>query len=166
MPQRRISASAPGGTFFLTFTVQRWYYIFDRHARWQILAEALSYRRAHAGLQLHGFVFMLNHIHLIATAPDAAGFVRDFKRHTAARLYENLGTTEPRVQELFRTEDGGYSLWQSGSAAMALETERMFQQKLTYIHENPVRKQYVARPEHWFWSSANPDCPLQPDPSS
>jgi hypothetical protein len=30
-------------------------------------------------------------------------------------------------------------------------------QKINYIHENPVRKQYVQRPEDWEWSSANPE---------
>lgn len=30
-------------------------------------------------------------------------------------------------------------------------------QKIKYIHENPVRRQYVKRAEDWVWSSANPE---------
>ena len=26
---------------------------------------------------------------------------------------------------------------------------------MKYIHENPVRRQYVKKPEDWIWSSAN-----------
>ena len=29
----------------------------------------------------------------------------------------------------------------------------MMEQKLEYIHENPVKRGYVDRPEHWRYSS-------------
>ncbi len=38
-----------------------------------------------------------------------------------------------------------------------IESEKFFLQKINYIHNNPVRKQYVADPSYWYWSSANPD---------
>ena len=31
----------------------------------------------------------------------------------------------------------------------------MMEQKLTYIHENPVRRGWVTHPEHWRYSSAH-----------
>lgn len=31
----------------------------------------------------------------------------------------------------------------------------MMLQKLEYIHNNPVRRGWVASPEHWRWSSAH-----------
>ncbi len=30
----------------------------------------------------------------------------------------------------------------------------MLVQKLSYIHQNPVKRGYVDKPEHWRWSSA------------
>jgi hypothetical protein len=30
----------------------------------------------------------------------------------------------------------------------------MYEQKIRYIHENPVRRGYVDEPEHWRYSSA------------
>ncbi|MFZ3135769.1 MAG: hypothetical protein WA126_00085 [Thermodesulfovibrionales bacterium] len=38
-----------------------------------------------------------------------------------------------------------------------IENEEYLIQKINYIHENPVRRQYVKKPEDWIWSSANPD---------
>jgi len=35
-----------------------------------------------------------------------------------------------------------------------IETERFWEQKLDYLHENPCRKGLVARAEHWRFSSA------------
>jgi len=37
------------GTYYLTLTIQRWYYLFDRHNRWQILAESLRIVRRPSG---------------------------------------------------------------------------------------------------------------------
>ncbi len=37
---------------------------------------------------------------------------------------------------------------------MLIEDGDFFDQKLNYIHDNPVRKGYVENPEHWKFSSA------------
>ena len=86
MTQRRISTEQNTGTYFLTLTIQRWYYLFDRHNRWEILADSLRYCQTNKGLEINGYVFMLNHLHMIATALDMAGFVRDFKKFTSKKF--------------------------------------------------------------------------------
>jgi putative transposase len=156
MPSRRVSAHLNAGTYYLTLTVQRWYYLFDRYNRWQILADSFRYCQEHKGLELNGYVFMLNHIHFIATSPDMAGFLRDFKRFTSVQLKTNLEKTEPSVLRLFVNEEGKYRFWSETNAPKKIENHGFYLQKLNYIHENPVRKGYVARCEHWIWSSANP----------
>ncbi|MFZ4698461.1 MAG: REP-associated tyrosine transposase [Candidatus Methylumidiphilus sp.] len=160
MPSRRIAIDLNTGTYFLTLTIQRWYYLFDRHNRWQILAESLRYCQENKGLELNGYVFMLNHIHLIATSPDVAGFVRDFKRYTSVKLKSNLEITEPSVLSLFMDQERKYQLWIDTNAPKKIENLDFYRQKLNYIHENPVRKGYIAKPEYWVWSSANPASPL------
>ena len=40
MPSRRVAVDLNTATYYLTLTVQRWYYLLDRHNRWQILAES------------------------------------------------------------------------------------------------------------------------------
>jgi putative transposase len=54
----------------------------------------------------------------------------------------------------------GGKLWMETNAPKKIENFVFYLQKLNYIHENPVRKGYVSRPEYWFWSSANPASPL------
>ncbi len=41
MPSRRVAAELNTGTYYLTLTVQRWYYLFDRYNRWQIMSDSL-----------------------------------------------------------------------------------------------------------------------------
>lgn len=105
----------------------------------------MRYRQQQKGLELNGYVFMLNHLHLIVTSPDVAGFMRDFKRFTSKKLKENI---EPRVLELFVDESGRYRFWTDTNAPKKIENPTFYLQKLNYIHENPVRKGYVERPEY------------------
>jgi putative transposase len=144
-------------------TVKRWYYLFDRQYRWSVLARSLQYCRENKGLRIYGFVFMLNHIHLLVFSEDVSGFVRDFKRFTSKELHKNLEQTEPNVLRLFLDEDGHYEFWERTNMPKLVESEKFFFQKLEYIHNNPTRKQYVMKPEDWYWSSANPLCELCPD---
>lgn len=37
----------------------------------------------------------------------------------------------------------------------------MLDQKVSYIHNNPVEEGLVTMPEHYAWSSAHPDRPLR-----
>lgn len=106
---------------------------------------------------------MLNHIHLVVASPDTAGFVRDFKRHTSREIHKNIVATEPNIEKLFLGPDGACAVWQETNMPICLETEKVFLQKLNYVHENPVRKNYVMRAEDWYWSSANPECKLKAD---
>jgi len=40
------------------------------------------------------------------------------------------------------------------SVSASLYSEKWFYQKLNYLHENPVRKGFVTKPEDWKYSSA------------
>ena len=155
MPSIRISKAFASGIYYLTFTVRNWYYIFDRHNRFEILADSLRYCQKHKGLKLYAYVFMLNHIHLIASAPDMIAFVRDFKKFTSKEIQKNIIVTEPNVLSLFDIENSRYEFWEKTNMPKIIKSEAYLFQKIKYIHANPVRKQYVKNPEDWVWSSAN-----------
>ena len=50
--------------------------------------------------------------------------------------------------------DRTYQFWQEGFHPQMIEGLDMLRQKLSYIHQNPVKRGYVDEPEHWRWSSA------------
>jgi putative transposase len=164
MPSVRISKELASGFYYLTFTVRNWYYIFDRHNRFQILADSLNYCQANKGLKIYAYVFMINHLHLIASANDMIGFVRDFKKYTSKELQDNIIATEPGVLKLFDLGNGKYEFWSRTNMPKSIENEIYLIQKMNYIHENPVRKRYVKRPEDWLWSSANTDSDIIIEP--
>jgi putative transposase len=159
MPILRVNRQQNDGAYFITPTVRSWYYIFDRHDRWDILAGSIRHCQKHKGLEVYAYVFMLNHLHMIVRSPDVAGFLRDFKHYTAYALQKNIAATEPNLLDLFM-ENNKFSLWKQDNKPIGIETEEFFLQKSAYICFNPVRKGYVERPEYWRWSSANPNSPI------
>ena len=138
MPSIRVSKENNSGTYFLTLTIKNWYYIFDRHHRWDILSDSVKYCQENKGLKLYGFVFMLNHIHLIIHSEDVSGFVRDFKRFTSGKLRENIQNTEPSILKIFLNENKKYEFWQKTNMPKLIETETFFKNKLEYIYNNPL----------------------------
>jgi len=58
MPSIRISKELTSGIYYFTFTVKNWYYILDRHNRFQILADALKYSHRHREIRIHAYVFL------------------------------------------------------------------------------------------------------------
>jgi hypothetical protein len=50
--------------------------------------------------------------------------------------------------------DRSRQVWLPVWHAEGLASEAFLNQKVDYIHQNPVRKGYVCVPEHWRYSSA------------
>lgn len=103
---------------------------------------------------------MINHIHLIASAPDMIAFVRDFKKYVSGEMQRNIANTESDLLKSFQ-KDNKFEFWEKTNMPKLIESEKYLLQKMNYIHNNPVRKQYVQDPAKWLWSSANPNSPIK-----
>ena len=86
----------------------------------------------------------------------------DLKKFTAKRLIEQLPKesrnwllTELEFYRQRHQTRSTYQVWQEGFHPQAVFTDEVMQQKLDYLHANPVRRGMVASPEHWRYSSAH-----------
>ena len=52
-------------------------------------------------------------------------------------------------------------VWQDGNRPKELETNEFMQQKLDYVHYNPVESGIVDEPEHYVNSSARDYCDIK-----
>lgn len=147
------------GKYFVTFTVKNWHYVFDIYSRWDILSNSLIYCIQNKGLKLHSFVFMINHVHLIISSTDVAGFIRDFKKFTSKRFKDNFKLTQPSLLKKFLEHDS-FIFWQNTNMPINIYSRKFFNQKQNYIHQNPVKRNYVMLADQWYWSSANKHCEL------
>lgn len=150
---------------FITSTIVGWLPVFTTATRCDILVQALAYCREHKGLQIHAWVILDNHFHAILSAPELVPVMRDFKRHTAKRILDQL--REENCDwllyqfERFRAPHKAQSerqIWQEGFHPVAIAGDEMMLQKLEYVHNNPVKRGLVAAPEHWRYSSAHEAC--------
>ena len=110
---------------------------------------------------------MPNHVHLVVATEGAAlaDIFRDMKRHTAravmAAIEANAGESRKEWM-LWLMERAGKQggrnehrqFWQHDNHPIELVTQSFFDQKLEYLHMNPVKAGFVEKAEHWAWSSA------------
>lgn len=149
-------------TYFITTSTQQWIPILFNDTIFQIITDSLKYCQAKKGLKIHGYVIMPNHFHAIIShaEPDQiSGVIRDFKRHTSTEIKNYLSNLGEFSQlfwiRIFHNKEAGHNrLWQRGYHPIAITSPRFFEQKLNYIHFNPVKKGFVEQPEYWKYSSA------------
>ncbi|MGM0547113.1 MAG: REP-associated tyrosine transposase [Bacteroidota bacterium] len=150
--------------YFCTTSITNWYPVFTEAKYFSIIIDSLKYCQRNKGLFLHAYVIMLNHLHLIISA-DVPSFIpniiRDFKRYTSSEISSLLKTCmQKEALRIFKEAAKGgnnnqkYKVWQHNYHPIGLQSEYFFKQKLQYIHQNPVKKGYVNKPEHWRFSSA------------
>jgi putative transposase len=147
---------------FLTCSIVGWLPVFTRPAAVDIVFDSWRYLTEHKRLTIFGYVIMENHLHLIASSPNLGKEIGDFKSFTARRIIDHLRACGDRLilDQLSwckdkHKEDREFQLWQEGSHPQQIQGEQTMLQKLEYIHNNPVKRGYVAQPEHWLRSSAS-----------
>ncbi len=146
---------------FMTCTVMEWLPIFTRPEVVKILLDCWQYQRDHKGLKLYGYVVLENHLHFIAQAPNLAKCVQEFKSFTARQIIDYLKVhhaeqllTRLCFAKRAHKTDREYQFWQEGVHAEMVFSDEIMREKLNYIHQNPVKRGYVDRIEHWRYSSA------------
>ncbi|MFM1919103.1 MAG: hypothetical protein RLZZ303_737, partial [Candidatus Hydrogenedentota bacterium] len=124
--------------------------------------DSLAYCRSAKGMKLYAYVLMDNHLHLVAESPRLGEIIRDFKRHTASRILEAAESSgrdwllnQFAYYRKKHKQESSHQIWQEGFHPQLIQGAAMLRQKITYIHENPVRKGWGAAPEHWRYSSAS-----------
>jgi REP element-mobilizing transposase RayT len=111
-------------------------------------------------VNIYAYVMMENHIHFIAQSDLLASKVSAFKSFTARRSINFLknnghGIWLKRLKEQKAKYKQGrtYQFWQEGYHPKQITGDDMMVQKIEYIHNNPVKRGYVDRPEDWRYSS-------------
>ena len=130
--------------YFVTFTVIQWLDVFirreyrDMHARW-IMGR-------------HG-------------EPSLEGIIRDIKKYTSTKIIEAIAANDHESRRellLWLFERAGkrnsnntkYQFWQQHNQPIELNSNKKLDQRLNYIHQNPVEAGIVLSPEDYLYSSA------------
>jgi putative transposase len=108
-----------------------------------LVVESL-YRGVEVGhYQLGAFALMANHVHsLLRPLVPPSRLLKSLKGYTAHEANRLLGRT-------------GTPFWQRESYDHWVRDEQEWSRIAAYIENNPVKAGIVAKPEEYFWSSAN-----------
>jgi putative transposase len=152
---------------FVTFTVVRWVDVFTRKKYCDIFLDNLRYCQREKGLLVHSWCLMSNHAHFIlsSTKNPLSDILRDLKKFSSVQIVNAIknNKTESRrdwMLEIFHEEGNlnsrnkNFQFWQHKNCPKELFSPQFTEQKILYIHDNPVRAGIVSRQEDYVYSSA------------
>ncbi len=151
---------------YLTLQVVEWVDVFSRQKYRDIVVENLDYCIQHKGLEIFAWVIMSNHVHLLVRSQEGnlSNIIRDFKSYTSKKILTAIeSNTESRrdwMLKVFKAaalkheRNSHYQFWTHENHAEYIFSNAFMEQKLEYIHKNPVRAGIVEKPEEYKYSSA------------
>lgn len=131
-----------------------------------MVIESLKFCQKEKGLIIYAWCLMPSHLHMIVSAEEGknlSDIIRDFKKFTSKNIISTIKEINESREWLLdkssfaakiNTKNKDYKFWQDGFHPISLETNYFIEQKLDYVHQNPVVAGIVAEPEHYLYSSA------------
>jgi len=145
---------------FFTATNLEWKKLLQHDKYKDIVIDSLRFLVKDKRILLYAFVIMENHLHLVwqmQAGVSPVAVQRDFLKYTAQRIKTNLQKHHPEVLKHFKvnTKDRRYQFWERNALSVELRTDKVFLQKIDYLHNNPVKAGLCILPEQYRYSSAS-----------
>ena len=123
-----------------------------------LLVEALGKIRERYRFRLVGYVVMPNHVHLLISEPPKAtpSEVLKVLKQCVSRDLRKKRRRAPaeQLRLAFAGNHGSLSrFWQPRFYDFNVWSKKKLQEKLEYMHANPVTRKLVAHTKDWPWSS-------------
>ncbi|MTK53912.1 transposase [Paludibacter sp.] len=151
---------------YLTFQIVNWVDLFTRLVYRDIVIDSLRYCQEKKGFEIYVFVIMSNHVHLLARSNigKLSDTIREFKSFTAKQMLAAIESEPESRREWMlnifefaakqHKRNEKYQIWTHENHAELIYSNAFIDQKVNYIHNNPVRAAIVERPEDYLYSSA------------
>jgi putative transposase len=152
-PKRRIIDDALY-VHFVTFSVDRRRRLLDHDQPKRIVLGVLTKLLRERQARCLGFVIMPEHVHALLWFPQTgqlSGFLHEWKRQSSLTIRAWYRTEAPSYCREFGE---GRRFWLPKYYSFEIYEEAKLEEKLDYMHQNPVRRGLVARTTDWRWSSA------------
>ena len=145
--------------YFWTATINQWQKLLLEDCYKDVIISSLQYLSIASKIEVFGFVIMPNHIHVIwqlQAGRKRDAVQRDFLKHTAQEIKNDMliSYREELKDYLVNAKDRKYQFWERNALSVEIWSEKVFLQKLKYMHENPVRAGLCTHPLQYKYSSA------------
>ena len=139
---------------FVTFTCFRRRSLLDLDHPKRILLGALNQQLKLQSASCVGFVIMPDHVHAIIWFPQSgqlSKFMQGWKQKSSFNI---RNWYRENASHYFDEFGFGDKFWQPKYFSFEIESQNKMEEKLTYMHLNPVRKELANKAVDWKWSSA------------
>ena len=158
----------PEGLYFISFAVVGWLDVFTRNEYKDLFLESLEFCQKNKGLEIHAWCIMTNHVHLVFRSINGQPpelLIGDLKRFTSQSIVKSI-KENPResrkdfLLDFFKKEADKssnvkhYQFWRHDNKPIELWSNKIIQQKIDYVHNNPVESGLVYKAEDYVYSSA------------
>lgn len=145
---------------FITTTCLEWKPALQNDRYKEVVIESMRFLVHNKRVIVYAFVIMHNHFHMIwqmVGEHQRVRVQRDFLRFTAQQILMHLrNERSPLLMELrVDAKDRKHQVWERNSLSVPLWSPKVWQQKINYIHNNPVRGGYCHSPGDYKYSSAS-----------
>jgi len=150
-----------GHLHFITCSCYRRLPLLGRARARNELVRILGEVRRKYQLRILGYVVMPEHVHLLVSEPalgTASTVMQVFKQRVSRQLRGRAHRRGARQLLLWsKAQDSGLlrGFWQRRFHDFNVFTEKKKNEKLQYMHWNPVKRKLVKQAHHWPWSSYN-----------
>lgn len=165
---RNYKFNNPEGIYFISFAVVEWLDVFTRNEYKNIIIDSLHYCQKEKGMEIFAWCIMTNHVHLIFRSAEKQKpelLIGDFKRFTSKAIVKAIieNPKESRKEfllERFRNAGNSasnvnqYQFWRHDNHPIELWSNKVIDEKIDYVHKNPVEAGLVFRAEDYIYSSA------------
>ena len=146
---------------FFTATIYKWNRLLLDNKYKDILIDSLRFLVIRSRVNIHSFVIMPNHLHLIwqiQAGHERQDVQRDFLKFTAQQIRFDMKANHPDWLMDFKVgaKDRQYQFWERNALSIDVYSKPVFMQKMQYIHHNPTAEkwQLSKSPEAYHYSSA------------
>lgn len=158
----------PDGVYFISFAVIEWLDVFTRNEYKDIVLDSFRYCQKEKGMEIFAWCIMTSHVHLIfrsAGSQKPELLIGDFKRFTSKAIIKAIieNPKESRKEFLldqFRKAGNSasnvnqYQFWRHDNHPIELWSNKVIDEKIDYVHNNPVEGGLVFSAEDYIYSSA------------
>jgi putative transposase len=116
--------------------------IFRNTTDYQRMLDLLEQHSREQGADIHAYVLMTNHLHLLLTPQKDQGL---------PKMMQAVGRSYVQIFNKVHGRTG--TLWEGRYRSTLIQTERYLLACMAYIDLNPVRANMVAQPDDYVWSS-------------
>ena len=144
---------------FSTITCLEWKPVLANNREKDIVITSMRFLVEKNRATIFAFVLMNNHMHLIwqmAANHKREDVQRDFLKFTGQQILKNYRNEQSTMlaELLVGAKDRKHQVWERNSLNVPLWSEKVMEQKLDYIHMNPVKAGLCEHPEDYTYSSA------------